>query len=285
MILKNRLFPKKEYATKEALFDDVRSNVTDIIAMKKAEILKSCDKGVSVSCKSLDLNKLQEANKALKLDEGYYYIAVNTTRVLDSHDDFHWDGIWGKSVKEQQGTVYLCVDHELSIDGVAVRKEHVKMFTAKIPFAMIGYPYDGETEALIYQIAKDKIIHDKIKSWLDSGDAIEASVRMQYVTIELAMDSNDPQDVKAKERYDLYHPQIANKADFDYIPLFFVIREAKNVRESSLVIFGSNPVTGNITEPSKDTQHKQDPPFEQSKSVWDDFIIPHEKSIWDQFLN
>ncbi len=74
------------------------------------------------------------------------------------------------------------------------------------------------------------------------------------------MDSNDPEDVTLKKNYDEYLPYIANKADFEYIPYFFIIKEAKNVRESSLVLFGSNPVTGNFkdNEPSKDTQHKQE---------------------------
>lgn len=284
-VIKSRYFPKKEFVSKEELFADLRKNINSIIDLKKADIQKSCEKGTAVTCKTLDVTKLSEQHKAMKIEEGYYYIAVNTTWVLDSHDDLHVDGIWGKSVKEQQGNVYLVADHELCIDSVIVRKEHIKMFTAKIPFAMLGYEYPGETEVLIYQVPKDKVIHDKIKSWLDSGDSIEASVRMQYVVIEFAMDSNAPEDAPAKARYDEYINNIINKADFEYIPYFFIIKEAKNVRESSLVIFGSNPVTGNIEdiEPTKVTQ--EDPPLEQSKSVWDDILSAPKKSFWDNYLN
>jgi len=260
-VIKSSYFPKKEYASLDNLFADFRKNIDGIIDLKKADIQKSCEKGLTVNCKSLDLSKFANQIKAIKIEDGYYYIAVNTTLVLDSHEDLHVNGLWGKSVKEQQGNVYLVADHELCIDSVIVRKEHIKMFTAKLPFSMLGYEYSGDTEALIYQIPKDKIIHDKVKQWLESGDSIEASVRMQYVVIEFAMDSNAPEDIKAKERYDEYLPIIANKDDFDYIPYFFVIKEAKNVRESSLVIFGSNPVTGNIynIEPTKVTQ-EIDPP-------------------------
>lgn len=286
-VIKSRHFPTKEFATKEAMFDEFRKSVDTIIELKKAEIQKSCEKGLSVTCKSLDLLKFTDQIKGIKIDDNFYYIAVNTTRILDSHDDFHFDGLWGKSVKEQKGKNYLVTDHELCIDNVAVKKEYIEMFTAKLPFAMLGYDYEGETEALIYKVPKDKVIHEKAKQWLDSGDSIEASVRMQYVVIEFAMDSNNPEDVESKKRYDYYYPMIANKADFEYIPYFFVIKEAKNVRESSLVVFGSNPVTGkvNSTEPLKST-FDTDPPLEQSKSVWDDFISPQQsKSIWDDYLN
>ena len=110
--------------------------------------------------------------------------------------------------------------------------------------------------------------NDKIKEWLDSGDTIECSVRMQYVTILLALDSNNPDDATEKKNYDDYIDLIANKDEFEYISHFFIIKEAKNVKESSLVLFGSNSSTGVIQnknieavsntsphEPSEDTQN------------------------------
>jgi hypothetical protein len=273
VIYKTAYFPKKEYSSKEDMFSDFRKNIDDIISLKKAEIHKSCEKGLTVSCRSLDLLKFTDQLKGIKIDDAYYYIAVNSTLILDTHDDLHLNGLWAKSVKEQQGKNYLVADHELCIDNVIVRKEHIEMFTAKLPFALLGYEYKGETEALIYKIPKDKIIHDKVKAWLDSGDSIEASVRMQYVTIEFAMDSNAPEDITLKKNYDTYLSMIANKDEFEYIPYFFIIKEAKNIRESSLVVFGSNAVTGNIrnTEPEKST-HKTDPPAEQSKSYYSLFL-------------
>lgn len=246
MILKTNYFPEKEYSTKEAMFADFRKNYQDFISFKKAEIQKSCEKGSTVSCKLMSASKLGESIKAVELDDNYYYIVVNTTRILDSHDDLHVDGIWNKSVKEQQFNNFLVVDHELKIDSVVVRKEYVEMMVVKVPFSMLGKGYAGDTEALIYRVPKDKVIHEKAKEWLDSGDEIQASVRMLYVTVLFAMDSNDPADAALKKNYDDYVGQIANKDDFDYIPYFFPIKEAKNVRESSLVVFGSNPVTGNV---------------------------------------
>lgn len=262
-MIKSHYFPDKTFASKEDLFKELRESAEIIIEEKKSLIQKSCDKGISVTCKSLDLLKFTDQLKGIKIDDNYYYIAVNTTRVLDSHDDLHVDGIWKKSIKDQQGKNYLVVDHELSIKSVVVRKEHVEMFTAKIPFSLIGKPYEGDTEALIYKVPKSQVKDETVKEWLDSGDAIEGSVRMQYVTVLLAMDSNAPEDETEKKNYDEYLSMISNKDDYEYIYYYFIIKEAKNVKESSLVVFGSNSSTGivnNKIEPSDDTQENKEEP-------------------------
>lgn len=270
MIYKSDYIPDKEFSNKEDLFKALKENESIIIDKKKSEIIKSCEKGLSVSCKSLDLLKFTDQLKSIKIDDNYWYIAVNSTRILDSHSDLHLDGIWKKSVSEIQGKNYLVADHELKIDDVIVRKEHIEIFTAKIPFSLIGKPYEGDTEALIYKIPKNQVKNEKVKEWLESGDAIEASVRMQYVTVQLALDSNDPADKKEKECYDMYYPVIANKDDYDYIPYFFAIKEAKNVKESSLVIYGSNSATGlanNKTEADNVTSEIKEEPLKDTQSI------------------
>lgn len=273
----------KEYVTKEDMFIDLKANLELILDAKKSVIQKSCEKGLSVTCKSvnyIDLLKFEGQTKGIKVDDNFYYIAVSTSRILDSHDDLHIDGMWKKSILENQGKNYLVADHCLELDKVIVRKAYVEIFTAKIPFSLLGKPYEGNTEALIYKVPKDKIVNKVAKEWLESGDEIEASVRMQYVTILFALDSADPEDATNKKTYDDYINQIANKEDFEYIPYFFVIKEAKNVRESSLVVFGSNHVTGNVTnnksqadnsldeieeEPLKNTQIEEFPQKDEKK--------------------
>lgn len=277
-VIKSRYFKDKSYDTKEALFADFRKNIDDIISFKKATEQKSHEKGQAVTCRVLDPVKLQGAVKALNVDPAYYYIAVNSTAILDSHDDLHVTGIWDKSVKEQQGKNYLVADHELTIDDTIVRKEHVEMLIVTIPFALLGKDYAGDTQALIYKVAKDKVIHTKAKDWLESGDAIEASVRMQYITILFAMDSNDPEDATLKANYDKYLPYIANKADFEYISYYFIILEAKNVRESSLVLAGSNPATGPINrtqDPGKSTLNNKNTSNPHDGSTVSKFKLIH----------
>lgn len=263
----------KSFESKELLFKDLKANKTEILEFKKAQILKSCEKDSATNFKPILLSKSLEQIKSFDVDNDYYYIAVNSTNILDSHSDLHVKGIWNKTVKEQQGKNYLVSDHKLEIDKVIAKSKDVEMFTAEVPFSTIGKEYDGTTEVLIYKVHKDKIINPLIKDWLDSGDEIQASVRMQYVSIEMALNSTDKGDVYEKKVYDEYIDKIANKSDFEEIEYFFVVKDAKNVRESSLVLFGSNGATGLIqqdktdadtitpeikNEPSVDTQKEQE---------------------------
>lgn len=258
----------KSFETKEQMFKELMLNKEFIIKEKTSNILKSCEKGLSVVADQDAIFKALETNKALKLDSDYYYFVVNSSNILDSHRDLHVKGNWDKSVKEQQGKVYLVFDHQLKRNEIIAMKEDISMFTAEIPFSLIGKNYDGDTYALIYKVAKNRIVNKDAKEWLNDGYSLEASVRMQYVKIELAVNTNDSESVKEKETFDKYIDVIANKNEFKDLDYFWVVKEAKNVQESSLVMFGSNSATGQIqenkteadvitsekTEPSYDTQ-------------------------------
>jgi hypothetical protein len=244
---------KKSFDTVELMFAELRVNKEMLVESKKAMILKSCDKGAGVVSNSLTLTKaLEEADKAFKMDDQHYYVAVNSTNIMDSHMDLHKKGLWKRSIKDQQGKNYFVADHELKVLSVIAKREDIEMMTATIPFSAMGKDYEGDTEVLIYKIAKDKV-SEAYKGAM--GGNLEASVRMQYVKYELAMNSSAKEDVAEKILYDANIDTIANKAEFGQIDYFFVVSEAKNVRESSLVLFGSNPVTGlmanNKEEPAK----------------------------------
>ena len=260
----------QKFETKQQLFTALRQKHKEIISLKKAEIQKSVDKKASVKCRLLSKSTI---NKQAFDDDNYCYIVVNTTKVLDSHLDFHIDGLWDKTARERNRKNYLVDSHELSVKSTIARKEHVEIMIEEIPFELVGKDYGGNTQALIYKVAKNRIIDDKAREWLESGDAIEASVRMQYVQIEFAMDSEQPEDELFKERFDRYIGQIANKEEFEEefgdISYFWIVKEAKNVNESSLVLMGSNPATGYINtyennEPRKST-HEPGPSIDTQK--------------------
>jgi len=252
----------KEFTDKADMFKALKENKEDIINIKRSSIQKSCDKGSSVSAKSIDISKLGMTSKGIITDDNYYYIAVNTTNILDSHNDLHKDGIWNKTAKEQQGKNYLVTDHKMELANVVGKKADIKMFVATIPFSVLGKSYTGDTQALIYKIHKDKVLNGIGKEWLESGDEIEASVRMQYVNIDLAMNSTEEGDESELKNYNDNINTIANKADFDSIDYFWIVTEAKNIGESSLVLMGSNDATGVVndnksTQPSNDTDKNE----------------------------
>lgn len=253
-MIKSRVLDKT-YDSRDLLFKDLRVKKDAIISDKRKQIQKSFEKGIGLKARYIKPSLLGEHNKALKLDDNYYYLAVNSTKILDSHDDLHLNGIWNKTVKEQQGKNALVLDHEVKVLSTVVRKEHIEMLTAKIPFASIGKGYSGETEVLVYKFLKTQVKNEIAREWLESGDDIEASVRMQYVKIEFCMNSDEEEDKEAKKNFDKYYPQIANKEDFDEILYFFAVTEAKNIMESSLVHAGSNGATGMIGNKSIEPSH------------------------------
>lgn len=249
----------KSFDNKQGLFKALKLCKKDIISGKKSEIYKSCEKDpkIAVKANKLDISKVEGATKGLFSDKDYHYIAVNTTKILDSHGDLHVNGIWNKTAKEQNRKNALVDTHEMSLKTTIARRKDVEMFVADIPFSMIGKEYEGNTEALIYKVHKEDV-REEYKEFLEDGSDIEASVRMQYVTIELAMNSEDDEDYKEKQNFDNNINQISNKNDFEDINYFWVIKEAKNIGESSLVLQGSNHATGVINEPSNDTQEEKE---------------------------
>jgi len=250
----------KSFENKQQMFKAIKANLPEILRLKKEQVYESRNKGVGVSLHKLDAAKIKgiTGKVSFEVDDEHYYIAVNTCLVLDSHGDLHDDNCWNDSVVTEQGKNYLVLDHSLSMLNTVVKKAYIEQFVATIPFASVGKNYGGDTQALIYKFRKDAVINAVAKDWLESGDDIEASVRMMYDDIEFALDSNDPDYKDLKTLYDAYFPKIANSADFDYIPYFFIVKKATNVRESSLVIAGSNPATGVISI-SEDEQKNIDP--------------------------
>lgn len=274
----------KEFDNKADMFKALRESHKDIIADKTAKIY-NCESGsqdkCSIKLKSINPSKLDSQIKGLDIDDAYYYLAVNTTKILDSHRDLHLNNIWNKTAKEQQGKLYLVWDHELKGGSTIVKKEDIQLVIAEIPFSLIGQPYEGNTQALVYKFRKDRIIDLKAKEWLESGDEIQASVRMQYVKILFALDSKEEEDKEFKKNYDKYYSEIANKDDFEGIEYFWPVLEAKNVLESSLVLFGSNHATGviqedNKTQPLQSTEDKDK--NEPSKDTQREFMLNYLKN-------
>jgi hypothetical protein len=263
----------KEFDTENEMFSALKANKSMIIDKKKSKILKSCEKGLGISLKSMKSLRVEENEKKFSMDDNYHYIVVNATKILDSHGDLHVDGIWNKTIKDKQGKNYLLSDHKMELDKVIAKKEDVEMLTAEIPFTMIGKSYEGTTQALIYKVAKDKIISPTAKEWLESESDIEASVRMRYINIKMAMNSGRAEDKEELEIYNKYFDMIANKEDYENISYFFVVTEAENVKESSLVLFGSNSATGAITNP----KGKKQEPSPDTLDVTEPKVITQEK--------
>ncbi len=240
----------KEFESKADLFKALVENESFIIDAKKSQVYKSFEKGLQVVSDQKTIEKaFNDSEKGIKFDSDYYYFVVNSANYLDSHNDMHVDGNWNKSVKDQNGKVYLVWHHDFSkTENIIAFPEDIEMMTSKVAWSLLGKSYDGETYSLIYKVKKDKIVNENVSKWLKEGRKLQLSVRMQYIKLETAFNSDDEDYSKQTENYNKYYPLIANKDEFKEIEYFFIVKEAKNVMESSLLPFGSNGATAEISQ-------------------------------------
>lgn len=243
-------FPNEKFATKQELFKALRENAEKIISLKCADVIKSCEKENSGVFAFID--NMGGALKGINLKQGYIYPVINTVNYLDSHNDVHIEGLWNKSVREQQGKVYYVADHELKLSSVIAYPKSVNMTLQRIPWGMVGKNYDGETEALIFEINKNDIVNDNVKSAIEEKQGLQNSVRMRYVKIQLAINSTEKEDIEYKKAYDTYSPFIVNKDTLEERGYFWAVTEAKIEKEGSLVLFGSNDATSIMTNEAAD---------------------------------
>jgi len=245
----------RNFDNKEDLFKALRENATSIIDVKKANIYKSVDKGSSIKTASVIDTDVIKADATFK--ENYIYPVINTIGYLDSHNDLHITGLFNKSAREQQGNIFYVADHELKTTTTIAWKSDVKLLIKDIEWSLVGKSYSGKTQALIFEIAKDKIRLDIAKSIINDKLDVENSVRMRYYNIALCYNSDKEEDKEYKKNFDKYYPQIANKEDFENIIYFYAVLEAGIVSEGSMVLQGSNDATRVIQskiEPTEVTQ-------------------------------
>jgi hypothetical protein len=233
-------FPEMQFESKETAFKHLRENASKIIALKCAEIHKSCEKGYNFN----GFIQLNEQTKALEfLKDNYIHAAINTTKYFDSHGDVHLDSIWNKTAKEQNGKVFYVADHELKLNSVIAYPKDVTIVLREVEWKDLGKPYEGKTTVLFYDIEKDKIVNLKAKEAIEANMPLQNSIRMQYEDIKLAMNSNEKEDIEYKKRFDEIYPLIANKETVDEMGYFWAVSKAKIIKEGSMVLFGSNDAT------------------------------------------
>ncbi len=252
----------KTFADVGTMFKELKANEDRIIKVKKAAILKSCETG---SFNVFSVLKSEYAEKAgFKLDDNYIYPVINTTKYMDSHDDVHFDNIWNKTIKDNQGKIMYIFDHEMSVKNIIAWPEDVEVIVKNIDWSLLGADYEGQTQALIYKIAKDKIVSPEAMRIIEDKRKVQNSVRMQYVKISLAINSNEKDYQTNKALFDARIDLIANKDKVKSQGYFFAVDEAKIIAEGSMVLRGSNDITpilqndnNNNDKPEKSTLNNE----------------------------
>lgn len=230
----------KTFTNKEELFKALKDNEQKIISLKKATVYKSADKGQFASG-SLNASEIKSDFDWMK--KGFFYPIVNTTNYYDSHGDVHFPALWNKTIKEQSGRIHYVLDHELKVGSVIAWPDNVGLMLKPIEWSAVGKDYPGTTEALILEVAESDIVNQDAKSVYSAKRSVQGSVRMSYVTIKLGINSDAKEYIENKAYYNSRINEIANRQDVEDAGYFFGIEEAKLIKETSMVLFGSNDAT------------------------------------------
>lgn len=263
-------FPNKEFQTKEELFKALIENKKELVSIKKSAT-KNADAvsfGYLDASIKIDTNKEDAQSQMQNPEVLNVKVVINTTNFLDSHGDVHINGIWNKSVKDNVSFLHL-QEHEREFDKVIT--DSAKGYVQSVAWKKLGLPYEGKTEALIFESTIDKKRNEFMLNQYANGWVKNHSVGMRYVQLELAINTEAEYDKEYKALWDEFYPIIANKETADERGYFWVVKEAKII-EGSAVVMGSNSATPTLEnkeeieavlidtskdEPSIDTQTKQ----------------------------
>jgi len=262
---------KKDFSSKEELFKELVKNEAKITDLKKGAI-KNTD---SISLFGV---KDTESIKALSfVKEGFVYPIINTTNYFDSHGDVHFPNLWNKSLKDKAKKIFYVLEHELEVDSVIAFPNDVNAFVKTVSWNDLGRDYSGNTQALIFEIPKNKIQIEKISKLFDEQISFENSVRMRYINVQLAIDSTSRDYEKQKSLWDSRIDLVANKDVAKEQGYMWCIDEASIEKEGSLVLFGSNDATPVIYQK---TDAVKDGMQNDVNIEFIDMMIPHhEKAI------
>ena len=266
------MIDKSKFQSKEELFKFLKDNEKQLISQKKFE-MKKAD---SVFYIVHSVNEKEEAEKAtdnvqilLAKDKIKVRVVINTTKLLDSHDDVHIDGLWKKSLKELK-SIYHLQEHQMKFDHVI--SDEVKASAKKMTWKELGIDLEGQTEALIFDSEIEKARNPFMFEQYARGYVKNHSVGMRYVQLFLCVNSDEAYYSSEKANWDKYIEEVANKEEAENNGYFWAVTEAKLV-EGSAVLMGSNWATPTqsikVFEPSSGTQDKG--PSSTPKSMFGKF--------------
>lgn len=262
-----------KFTSKEELFNFLQTNKKLLISEKKSAV-KHADAingfiGIVKDDVVYSAKAFSDITEMPDLEVVNAKLAINATRILDSHGDVHIDGLWDKSINESKYILHL-ESHKMDFDHII--SDEVICTAEKVRWSDLNMPYTGQTEVLVFysKIREDRN-EDMFKNYL-KGYVKQHSVGMRYINLFLCINSEEKRYEEEKKSWDKYYPMVVNKEDADEYGYFWAVTEAKFI-EGSAVVLGSNRATPTleitIEEPSDDTlpENKDDSRQEDTISV------------------
>lgn len=227
-----------------------------VINTKKASM--KCADGVGYSLMLLDekgeVVKSEAVKAAITADTTRIKVrsVINTTKLMDSHDDVHIDQLWNKSLKENTDN-YLVREHKFDFENTIT--DNVKAFVKRYTWAELGWHYEGDTQALVFDSIIDKEEQPFMFNKYAKGQVKQHSVGMRYVNAFLCLATKQYGD-EYFLNWEKYFPEVANYQDAEEKGYFYAVTQAKVV-EGSAVMKGSNFVTPTTSvEAAKNTSEE-----------------------------
>lgn len=253
-----------QFENKGDLFKFLIKNKQTLINQKKA-ITKEAD---SVNFHPSSIIEGEKENATIKAitkadpvqdlgNEHKVKVIINTTNLMDSHNDVHLPGLWNKSLSENKSIMHL-QEHRMAFDKIISDGEDLKSFVQDFNWKEFGQNFIGKTQALVFESNIRKSRNEFMLNQYANGFVKQHSVGMRYVKLGLAM--NDDSNATEFEAWEKYFPIIANKERADEKGFFWFVPEAKII-EGSSVPLGSNHVTPTIDnkniQPLKNTETEE----------------------------
>lgn len=260
-----------DFAEKSKLFDWLIENKSALVAQKKSAI-KHADAIGFIPVLVNDKGNAIKSAADIPIDATKIKVRsiINTTKIMDSHSDVHIDQLWNKSLKDNKDN-YLVQEHNFCFSGII--SEEVKAFAKQISWKDLGFEFEGNTQALVFDsiIDKSRVTYGfgpgatKMADKYINGEIKNHSVGMRYVTLYLCI--NDDRYDKEFANWNKYIDQVVNAADAEEQGYFWAVTEAKIV-EGSAVIKGSNFATPTQTvEAAKGTSTEINEPDQSTQKV------------------
>ena len=230
------------YTDKGELFKSLKDNKTTIISQKKYEMKRADAVSHVVDTQSNGRDAVatkNDVNELLLKDGIIVSSLINTTNILDSHEDVHIPGLWNKSLKELKN-LYLLQEHQMTFDHII--SDSVKAFVEKMSWKELGIEYEGDTQALIFESDVMKSRNPYMFDQYAHGYVKNHSVGMRYVQLFLCINSDDRYYIEERDNWDKYIGDVANRQEAESLGYFWAVTEAKLV-EGSAVPVGSNRAT------------------------------------------
>lgn len=260
-----------KFESKSDLFKYLQENKATIIAQKKA-ITKWADPVSLYPTTIADKGEVSiKENEPLTDvgDELKVKVVINTTNLMDGHDDVHLPGLWKKSLNENKLIMHL-QEHKSDFDKVISDGVDLKAFTQGFTWSELGQDFKGSTEALVFESNIRKSRNEFMQGQYAQGFVKQHSVGMRYIQLGLALNDTSISNASEFEAWEKYFPEIANADVAEEKGFFWFVKEAKAI-EGSAVLRGSNWVTPTLdnnvktleppkstqTEPEESTQNKE----------------------------